>query len=97
MLTTSSTTLPELDLILEGEARKVTDEATLQHVAEAYRSTMDWPMEVWEGTVVGPNAPTAGPSPYADYELTPAIVYGLPGITGTEQGEGRAGTFSPTR
>jgi Pyridoxamine 5'-phosphate oxidase len=97
VITTSSTTLPALDLILEGEARQVADDARLQRVAEAYGSTMGWPLEVRDGAVFGPNAPTAGPPPYAVYELRPTTVFGLPGIAGTEQGVGSAGAFSPTR
>jgi hypothetical protein len=97
VISASSTTLPALDLILEGEARQVADDARLQRVADAYGSTMGWPLEVRDGAVFGPNAPTAGPPPYAVYELRPATVFGLPGIAGTEQGVGSAGTFSPTR
>lgn len=97
VITASSTALPALDVILEGDARKVIDDATLQRVADAYGATMDWPLEVHDGSVVGPNAPTAGPPPYAVYELTPTTVYGLPGITGTEEWVGSAGAFSPTR
>ena len=59
-ITASSTTLPALGLILEGEARQGTDDAGLQRVAEAYGSTMGWPLEVRDGAVFGPNAPTAG-------------------------------------
>jgi hypothetical protein len=40
---------------------------------------MGWPLEVRDG-VFGPNAPTAGPPPYAVYELRPTTVFGLPGI-----------------
>ena len=97
VIAASSTTLPALDLILEGDARQVTDEARLQRVADAYGSTMGWPLEVRDGGVFGPNAPTAGPPPYAVYELTPTTVFGLPGIAGTEEGVGSAGAFSPTR
>ena len=59
VITASSTALPALDVILEGDARKVADDATLQCVAAAYGATMDWPLEVRDGRVVGPNAPTA--------------------------------------
>jgi nitroimidazol reductase NimA-like FMN-containing flavoprotein (pyridoxamine 5'-phosphate oxidase superfamily) len=97
VVTASSTTLPALDLILEGDARKVTDEANLQHVADAYGAKMGWPLEVRDGSVFGPNAPTAGPPPYAVYELRPRRVIGLPGIAGTEEGVGSAGAYSPTR
>ena len=96
VITASSTALPALDIILEGAARKVTDDATLQRVADAYRSSMDWPLEVRDGHVVGPNAPTAGPPPYAVYELMPTTVIGLPGIAGTKEGVGSAGAFTPT-
>jgi hypothetical protein len=57
---------------------------------------MGWPLEVRDG-VFGPNAPTAGPPPYAVYELRPRRVIGLPGIAGTEEGVGSAGAYSPTR
>jgi hypothetical protein len=97
VITSSSTTLPALDLILEGDARKVADEAELKRVADAYGSTMGWPLEVRDGGVFGPNAPTAGPPPYAVYALMPTTVFGLPGIAGTEEGVGSAGAFSPTR
>src|SRR3954447_7876222 len=60
VITTSSTALPALDIILEGDARKITDEATRQRVVDAYLSTMNWPVEAHSGRVVGPNAPTAG-------------------------------------
>ena len=66
-------------------------------MTEAYGSTMQWPLEVDGGGVVGPNAPTAGPPPYAVFELTPTTVVGLPGIAGTEEGVGSAGSFNPTR
>jgi len=97
VMTASSQTLPALDLIVEGECRKVTDEARLQRVADAYASMMHWPLTVRDGAVFGPSAPTAGPPPYAVFELAPATVFGLPGIAGTEQGVGSAGSFSPTR
>jgi nitroimidazol reductase NimA-like FMN-containing flavoprotein (pyridoxamine 5'-phosphate oxidase superfamily) len=93
----SSKTLPALDVVIEGDAVKVTDQAKLRRVTEAYGSTMQWPLEVDGGGVVGPNAPTAGPPPYAVFELTPTTVVGLPGIAGTEEGVGSAGSFNPTR
>jgi hypothetical protein len=98
VIAASSTSPPPLDVVLEGGARNVTAQATLQRVADAYRSKMDWPLEVRNGTVAGPNAPTAGPPPYTVYELTLTTVLGLPGIAGTdESGVGPAGAFSPTR
>ena len=35
--------------------------------------------------VEGPNAPTAGPSPYTIFRIVPSRVFGLPGMTGMEQ------------
>src|SRR5687767_4833930 len=43
VITASSITLPALDLIIEGDARQVVDEATLQRVVDAYGAMMDWP------------------------------------------------------
>ena len=82
---TGSTTLPSLDLIVDGVAAMVTDEAELDRVTEAYRSRMEWPLEVRDGRIHGPNAPTAGPPPYAVWRITPSMVIGLPGMTGMEQ------------
>ena len=97
VMTTSSQVLPALDIIVEGDAVKVTDETEVQRVADAYASALHWPLTVRDGAVFGPNAPTAGPPPYAVFKLTPTTVFGLPGIAGTEEGEGAAGSFSPTR
>jgi hypothetical protein len=82
---TGTTTLPSLDLIVDGVASMVTDDETLRRVTEAYRSRMEWPLEVRDGRVHGPNAPTAGPPPYAVWQVTPSSVIGLPGMAGMEQ------------
>lgn len=86
-IATSSMALPSLDIIIEGDARPVTDKATLLRVTDAYRSKMEWPLEVRGTRVHGPNAPTAGPPPYTVFRLTPSTVFGLPGMTGMEQFE----------
>lgn len=96
VIAASSQTLPALDIIIEGTAVKVTDERKLQRVVDAYASIMQWPLTVQDGAVVGPNAPTAGPPPFAVYEVRPATILGLPGIAGTDGGE-ISGAFSPTR
>jgi hypothetical protein len=97
VMTVSSQMLPALDIVVEGICRKVSDDATLQRVAKAYQETMDWPLTVRDGAVLGPSAPTAGPPPYAVFALTPTTVFGLPGIAGTEDGVGKEGSFTPTR
>ena len=85
VIAASSTTLPSLDIIVEGDAVEVTDEATLRRVTDAYQTQMEWPLEVRDNKVHGPNAPTAGPPPYTVFRLTPSTVFGLPGLTGMER------------
>jgi nitroimidazol reductase NimA-like FMN-containing flavoprotein (pyridoxamine 5'-phosphate oxidase superfamily) len=85
VITSSTTTLPSLDIIIEGEAKAVTDEAELHRVTDFYRTKMEWPLELRDDGLHGPNAPTAGPPPYTVFRLTPSTVFGLPGMTGMEQ------------
>ena len=76
-----------IDLVVEGEAVKVTDDHRLHRAADAYETKYGWPVTVREGALYGDGAPTAGPSPYAVYEVLPTTAFGFP--TG--------GTFTPTR
>jgi Pyridoxamine 5'-phosphate oxidase len=77
-----------LDLVVEGEAVKARDEATLRRVAEAYAAVYGWRVTVRDGAFTGTEgAPTAGPPPYDVYEVTPAIAFGF----GTDE------TLTPTR
>jgi hypothetical protein len=85
VITSSTTTLPSLDIIIEGDAVEVTDGTTLRRVTDHFRSKMEWPLELRGTKVHGPNAPTAGPPPYTVFGVTPATVFGLPGMTGMEQ------------
>jgi hypothetical protein len=74
-----------MDIILEGEATRVTDADTLEHVVQFFATTMEWPqLEVRDAFVHGPNAPTAGPPPYALFRFTPTLAFGLPGMTGMD-------------
>lgn len=67
-----------LDLIVEGEAAKVRDEARLQHVAELYSSKYGWHLRVHDGAYLADyGAPSAGPPPYELYEVRPVTVFGL--------------------
>lgn len=63
-----------LDLVVEGEAAIVRDEARLERVAGAYAAKYDWLVTVREGAFYGEGAPTAGPPPYDVYEMKPAVV-----------------------
>lgn len=70
-----------VDVVVEGRAGFVTDEATLERVAGAYRDKYGWPLEIRDGQAYAPfGAPTAGPPPFRPYAVTPEVVYGL-GVT----------------
>jgi nitroimidazol reductase NimA-like FMN-containing flavoprotein (pyridoxamine 5'-phosphate oxidase superfamily) len=67
-----------IDLVVEGTAARVDDDATLQQVAEAYHSKYRWPVTVKDGAFDAPyGAPSAGPPPYQPYAITPTVVYGF--------------------
>ena len=85
VITAGSTALPSLDIIIEGDARKVTDETPLRRVTEAFGSRLEWPLEVRGDAVHGPNAPSAGPPPYSVFQVIPELVFGLPGMLGMDQ------------
>jgi nitroimidazol reductase NimA-like FMN-containing flavoprotein (pyridoxamine 5'-phosphate oxidase superfamily) len=68
---------PSLDLVLEGRAAKVTDEAKLRRVAEVYAAKYRWQVTVRDGALHGDGAPTAGPPPYDVYEVTPTTAFGF--------------------
>jgi nitroimidazol reductase NimA-like FMN-containing flavoprotein (pyridoxamine 5'-phosphate oxidase superfamily) len=66
-----------MDIAVEGEAAKVSDDAKLHRVAEVFASG-GWAPEVRNGAYVHEySAPSAGPPPWDLYELTPKTVYGL--------------------
>ena len=65
------------DLVVEGEAAKVTDEAKLQQLAEVY-GAQGWQPTVRNGGFYAEySAPSAGPPPWDLYEVTPTTVYAL--------------------
>lgn len=67
---TISARLEGLDLVLEGEATRVTDQATLERVAGMYRHG-GWPVEVEGDAFTAPySAPSAGPPPWYLYRFT---------------------------
>ena len=64
-------------VVLEGEARKVTDEAQLKRIAEVYAST-GWAPTVRENAFWHEySAPSAGPPPWDVYEFRPQTVFGF--------------------
>jgi Pyridoxamine 5'-phosphate oxidase len=79
----------DLHLVVEGEARRVRDEATLSRASEAFEAIYDWPTVVaGEELDAEYGAPTSGGPPYAVFEIKPTRAFGLP-----TDGE----SFTPTR
>jgi hypothetical protein len=78
-----ATVADAIDLVVEGEAAKVDDDARLRSVAGAYASKYDWHVTVRDGAFHdAEGAPTAGPPPYDVYEVAPARAFGF-GTDGT--------------
>jgi hypothetical protein len=65
------------DLVLEGDAVKVTDDAKLNRIVEAYRA-QGWQPTVRDGALYAEySAPSAGLPPWDVYEVRPATVFAL--------------------
>jgi hypothetical protein len=74
---TVSVRLRGVDLVLEGEAHRVTDSVTLEQVAAAYR-TAGWPASVEGDALTAPfTAPSAGPPPWHLHRLTLHTAFGV--------------------
>ena len=69
--------LTGLDLVVEGVAKRVTDEATLERLAEMFRRT-GWDASVKDGAFTAEySAPSAGPPPWYVYEIETKVAYGV--------------------
>lgn len=69
--------LEGIDLVLEGEADRVTDATTLARVATLAREG-GWPAEVEGDALTAPfSAPSAGPPPWHLYRLTFHTAFGV--------------------
>jgi len=69
--------LEGVDLVLEGEAIRVTDRPTLERVAALYREG-GWPAEVAGDAFTAPySAPSAGPPPWQLYRFTFHTAFGV--------------------
>ena len=74
---TISVKLTGLDLVLEGEATRVTDQPTLEALASRYREG-GWPAEVKDEAFTAPfSAPSAGPPPWYLYRFVFRTVIGV--------------------
>jgi nitroimidazol reductase NimA-like FMN-containing flavoprotein (pyridoxamine 5'-phosphate oxidase superfamily) len=66
-----------MDLVVEGNAMRESDEARLQQVADVYAS-VGWHPTVRDGAFYADaGAPSAGPPPYEVYEVTPTTAFGF--------------------
>ncbi|MFI1916703.1 pyridoxamine 5'-phosphate oxidase family protein [Nocardia sp. NPDC020380] len=74
---TLSYRLLEVDLVLEGDAHRVTDAEVLDAVTAMYRES-GWPAERSEDAVTAPySAQSAGPAPWYLYRFTPRAATGV--------------------
>jgi hypothetical protein len=72
-----SASLPDLDLVLEGSASRVTDPPTLQRVASEF-ARLGWSAAVEGDRIMAPfGAPSAGPPPFHLYAMTPVVGFGV--------------------
>ena len=76
---TISAALRGIDLVLEGEATRVTDGPTVERLAALYR-TQGWPAQVEGDAFTAPySAPSAGPPPWHLYRFTFHTAFGVAG------------------
>lgn len=74
---TISIGLDGIDLVLEGEAARVTDKETLETVAGLYRAD-GWPVEVAGDAFTAPySAPSAGPPPWRLFRFRFHTAFGV--------------------
>jgi hypothetical protein len=74
---TISVGLAGIDLVLEGEAVRVTDSATLELIAALNRES-GWPAEVEGDAITAPfSAPSAGPPPWYLYRFIFHTAFGV--------------------
>jgi hypothetical protein len=73
ILTTGCNALNEgFDLVVEGDAARVSDEATLEHLAGRYRTKYGWQFTVREGTLQGDEGNVA-----QVYAVRPTTAFGF--------------------
>jgi hypothetical protein len=74
---TISVRLEGIDLVIEGEATRVTEATTLEQVAGRYREG-GWPAEVMGDAFTAPfSAPSAGPPPWYLYRFRFRTAFGV--------------------
>jgi pyridoxine/pyridoxamine 5'-phosphate oxidase len=74
---TMSMSLPGLDLVVEGRATKVTDQPTIERLAQRY-AAQGWPAKATDGALTAEySAPSAGPAPWYLYVLKVVTAFGV--------------------
>jgi hypothetical protein len=74
---TISARLPGIDVVLEGNAERVTDAGSLERLVSRYRDA-GWPAEVdGDGFTAPFSAPSAGPPPWHLYRVTIHTAFGV--------------------
>ena len=74
---TISVRLPGIDLVVEGDAARVTERQVLERAASRYREG-GWPAEVEGDSLTAPySAPSAGPPPWQLYRFRFHTAFGL--------------------
>lgn len=74
---TISASLEGIDLVLEGEAVRVTDPATVAAVVAIYNDG-GWPAQAEGDVITAPySAPSAGPAPWHLYRFTFHTIFGV--------------------
>ncbi|MGH7489481.1 MAG: pyridoxamine 5'-phosphate oxidase family protein, partial [bacterium] len=72
-----SVSLDDIDVVVEGAARKVSDQAVLERVANLY-AALGWPAQASNGAITAEfSAPSAGRGPWDLYAVTPTAVVGV--------------------
>ena len=72
-----SVSLGDIDVVVEGTARKVTDMAVLERVANVYAS-LGWPAHAIDGAIMAEySAPSAGKGPWDLYAIIPTAAVGV--------------------
>jgi hypothetical protein len=88
---TVSVRLTGMDLVLEGDARRITDESTLDRIAARYREA-GWPAEREGAAFTAPyTAPSGGPPPWYVYRISLRAAHA---VATTEPGGATRWTFS---
>lgn len=74
---TVSVKLEGIDLVLEGEAHRVTETPILERIAQLYRD-QGWPVQAQGDAFIAPySAPSAGPPPWYLYRITFHTAFGV--------------------